>query len=519
MGNPMIEIYLNNTRVQAHEFDKDSLTIGRSRQNDIALDDLAISRVHAKLTKSGDDILLEDQNSENGCFLNGLRIRRAVLQPEDEILIARYRLKLTPVATQVTPIAAAEAPASEIRQEFGTIFVPPQISAPGTNAVLVLRTGHPNGEKIFAWDKPELLIGRGGNCEISIFEAQVARRHARLLREGDRYVIEDIGSANGTRVNGKRITTYGLAPGDTIGVGTHEIVFRFDAALENSSRATQEKATAEPEIAAPESEAEPEIKFAFEMESETKNSPTLAAEPPASAAHVDSSAQLNLAPVDTDACWDKKPETAALDETIFSPSVTRSTSDDDATLSAADAATPQMSPPPLPKRSADSDTAVTETPAAQEDHTERALATPRSVETTIPEDLRVTPIEAILKAAIEPTAPVSSLFDTDVTLTGVDSQGTLKTLAPAQATTLMPPPLPKQRQAAQTATTTGITQPLHPELVETQIKLRPQTAATQEIALEICIDLDAIEPEIRDTLQRLCESGLDLPARLRLRTK
>lgn len=476
MGNPMIEIYLNNTRVQAHEFDKDSLTIGRSHQNDIALDDLAISRVHAKLTKSGDDILLEDQSSENGCFLNGLRIRRAILQPEDEILIARYRLKFTPVATQVESITATEAPASDIRQELGTIFVPPQITAPGASAVLVLRTSQ-GGEKTFAWDKPEILIGRGGNCEISLFEAQVARRHARLVREGDRYVIEDLGSANGTQVNGKRITTHGLAPGDIIRIGTHEIVFQFDTVRDNAAAAKPEEIAATQEVSTQETKAEPEIQFAFESKPEPE------------------------------------PESEDKSEGAAAPSL-------ESTLPAADQTVLPMSPPPLPKSAADVDTAMMTTLAGHEDLAAYASSAPNPAEaSTIPEDLRVTPVDAVLRAAIEAPKAVSSLFDTDVTLNDVTPALPFKPPALPQATTLVPPPLPKQRQAEQAAPATGITQPLHPELVETQIKLRPQGTPTQEITLEICIDPSVLESKARDALQQLCENGLELPARLRLRTK
>lgn len=51
----------------------------------------------------------------------------------------------------------------------------------------------------------ETVIGRHPECQVHINSNMVSRRHARLLRQGDKYVIEDLGSGNGTFVNGKKI--------------------------------------------------------------------------------------------------------------------------------------------------------------------------------------------------------------------------------------------------------------------------------------------------------------------------
>jgi diguanylate cyclase (GGDEF)-like protein len=51
----------------------------------------------------------------------------------------------------------------------------------------------------------ELLIGRGADAELWLSDDGVSRKHARLLREGDRYYLEDLGSANGTYVQGEKL--------------------------------------------------------------------------------------------------------------------------------------------------------------------------------------------------------------------------------------------------------------------------------------------------------------------------
>jgi hypothetical protein len=54
-------------------------------------------------------------------------------------------------------------------------------------------------------DRPELLIGRAEECDVVIAERQVSRHHARIRLDGEEYVIEDLGSKNGTFVNGQEL--------------------------------------------------------------------------------------------------------------------------------------------------------------------------------------------------------------------------------------------------------------------------------------------------------------------------
>jgi signal transduction histidine kinase/ActR/RegA family two-component response regulator len=65
----------------------------------------------------------------------------------------------------------------------------------------------------------EVYIGRDPKCEIWIPDRFASRKHARILRRGvDEYVIEDLGSRNGTRVNGNRVKEYVLQPDDVVGI-------------------------------------------------------------------------------------------------------------------------------------------------------------------------------------------------------------------------------------------------------------------------------------------------------------
>ncbi|MFT3921286.1 MAG: FHA domain-containing protein [Myxococcales bacterium] len=69
------------------------------------------------------------------------------------------------------------------------------------------------------------LIGREATCRIAILDSTISRRHARIQCDGEWVTIEDLGSSNGTRVNGILISgPHVLREGDRIGVGSCELV-------------------------------------------------------------------------------------------------------------------------------------------------------------------------------------------------------------------------------------------------------------------------------------------------------
>jgi predicted component of type VI protein secretion system len=69
------------------------------------------------------------------------------------------------------------------------------------------------------------VIGRSSDCDVRVDDANVSRRHAEVRRIGDGYSLVDLGSTNGTEVNGQRIQETALMNGDVISVGTTRITF------------------------------------------------------------------------------------------------------------------------------------------------------------------------------------------------------------------------------------------------------------------------------------------------------
>jgi hypothetical protein len=87
------------------------------------------------------------------------------------------------------------------------------------NCRLVMNQG-PQPGQTFTLDQDLLMLGRDQGNHIVISDPQVSRRHARIMRQGDLVVIEDVGSTNGTFVNGMRLTgPHTLVDGDLISLG------------------------------------------------------------------------------------------------------------------------------------------------------------------------------------------------------------------------------------------------------------------------------------------------------------
>jgi pSer/pThr/pTyr-binding forkhead associated (FHA) protein len=73
-----------------------------------------------------------------------------------------------------------------------------------------------------------LVIGRASDADVRLSDTGVSRRHAELRREGDDHVLVDLGSTNGTLVNGRPIERVRLSSGDRIEVGATVLLFERD---------------------------------------------------------------------------------------------------------------------------------------------------------------------------------------------------------------------------------------------------------------------------------------------------
>ncbi|HYY04280.1 MAG TPA: DUF3662 and FHA domain-containing protein [Gaiellaceae bacterium] len=113
----------------------------------------------------------------------------------------------------------------------GTMVYKPQTPVP-TEAVSPVELGMAPEIVRLTYDgtsrevsQQKVVIGRSRDCDIQLADANVSRRHAELRQEGASYWIVDLGSTNGTEVNGKRVKRAKLRDGDRITLGSTEITF------------------------------------------------------------------------------------------------------------------------------------------------------------------------------------------------------------------------------------------------------------------------------------------------------
>jgi pSer/pThr/pTyr-binding forkhead associated (FHA) protein len=166
----------------------DVLTIGSRPDCDLVVDRPGVSGRHCRLTRDEAGYLLEDLNSTNGTFYNGERITA----PTRVALSAGAMIHL---GSQALPVDQALA-----------LF--PSEPMP----TLALRGR-------------EMVIGRSPGVDKVVDLPMVSSRHARLFRQGDRILIEDLHSSNGTFVNGTPVKEpCPVNPGDLIGLGSARFI-------------------------------------------------------------------------------------------------------------------------------------------------------------------------------------------------------------------------------------------------------------------------------------------------------
>lgn len=288
MSGLVVDLLLQGEVLRTVPFDRPALRIGRMRENDIVVDSPAASRFHARLQLDAGRVFLEDGGSENGSLVNDRRVRgRRELAPGDRILIGKHELRVRSRrldeealvdARTLPPDARVEA-AAEVQMdeayddepngeslaavdgsghgEFD--FAPAELVSPDDDddalaAALVdddgtaveARSPSPQAppaaelfaglivqrdgkiERVVPWEGDAFTVGRSSESDLVLAQDEVSRKHARFARSGDRYEVHDLGSVNGTLVNGTRVDVHALAVGDVITIEGFELTFVLD---------------------------------------------------------------------------------------------------------------------------------------------------------------------------------------------------------------------------------------------------------------------------------------------------
>jgi len=242
---------------------RDEITIGRKEGNTIRLTERNVSRRHARILRSNNEVQIEDLGSYNGIRVNNARIaERVSLRISDQVQIGDYKLYLKaegveqvddartmPIErienvgpTEVMPAVSGTAttptspipatPAPPVSRQLGVADTDPAgrpVATPAQVAALTTSTGYGKlvvlsanfAGKEFELTRPQMIVGRTDENDMVVNHRSISRNHAKITRDPDtqRYTISDLQSSNGVRVNGQDYGKVELRRGDVVDLG------------------------------------------------------------------------------------------------------------------------------------------------------------------------------------------------------------------------------------------------------------------------------------------------------------
>ncbi len=164
--------------------------VGRAKDNDYIVNDPHVSMHHCEVHISAEGrITIKDLNSTNGSFVNGQHISETQIVPSDNVTLGKDHV----------------------------LNIPEFIASTETRSTTNI-TSSPAVDKSLQ-DKSVITIGRDRDNDITISNIRVSRHHARLTKIGAAWQIEDLNSANGTFLNGKKVLNSLISEKDNITVG------------------------------------------------------------------------------------------------------------------------------------------------------------------------------------------------------------------------------------------------------------------------------------------------------------
>ena len=256
---PELIVKLGDRVINRYPVDKDVVSVGRARDNDIVIENLSVSRNHARIKRSGDQFVLNDLGSANGTLVNGSRVTKVELAHNDVLTVGKHTLIYVDLPEETmespaqeaintpTPLAAPRTPTPS-PQDSNPLSLPtgrvlPARSASSTGVprvgsvpiaehlvgVLTAGSGRQAGQE-FHLRQPEVAIGRAPGNDVRLFDWAVARRHAVIHRSGASFFIRDLESWRGTQLDGRPVSESELRDGSQIVIGETELLFRITEA-------------------------------------------------------------------------------------------------------------------------------------------------------------------------------------------------------------------------------------------------------------------------------------------------
>ncbi|MEI6970996.1 MAG: FHA domain-containing protein [bacterium] len=209
---------------------KQTFVVGRSTRCDLVLDDKNVSREHAVIERISGRYELRDRGSRNSTILNGVQLTApSILKEGDRIQIGPFELSFLEDAGEP---AQGECELSRTRcmddvarqDKAENNAAARKKSGSGIVFKLTALDGPLRGDSWANWTG-NLTFGRGPDNLVVLQEDVVSLAHARIKQEDGRFVLEDLGSSNGTFLSGTRVRSSRLRNNQRIRIGTSTFVF------------------------------------------------------------------------------------------------------------------------------------------------------------------------------------------------------------------------------------------------------------------------------------------------------
>ncbi|MFH1874544.1 MAG: sigma 54-interacting transcriptional regulator [Pseudomonadota bacterium] len=202
------------------------ISIGRDSDNQVQLMDETISRHHCLIEWGDGEYLLAD-TSTNGTLLNDDPIKTAVLKSGDKIAIGNWHIEVnnTSLEAKIPTISQPRQATSILNFDVNQKIISSQR--------LKLDVVPAQGKKFTKTiTKAEAILGTVDNCEICINDDFVSRRHCRLINNDKGLMLIDLGSTNGTFLDGVRIEQMRLPEKGCFQIGKTVINYHLECATE-----------------------------------------------------------------------------------------------------------------------------------------------------------------------------------------------------------------------------------------------------------------------------------------------
>jgi pSer/pThr/pTyr-binding forkhead associated (FHA) protein len=235
-----VRLILGRNEGKEWPIDTDSTALGRDERAQIPLfGDPNVASLHALIVKQKGFYYLVDQGSPIGIALNGQRVQNAQLAPGDHIQIGSHQLefqlrdgqvarasreaRMHAVPIQGVPMQPMQQPMPQQPTMAQTQAYMPSVApsqptvafAPQAMSLSLVATNGPIAGQRFPV-VGNLIIGRESAGITLGFDTMASRNHAEISPSGE---IRDLGSTNGTLVNGAKIQSTNLKVGDVVQVG------------------------------------------------------------------------------------------------------------------------------------------------------------------------------------------------------------------------------------------------------------------------------------------------------------